>query len=357
MADGARHRLTETRAPLPHVILIDGTFASLNPGRTSSVGQIYAALTGSWGKPPQHMRVRYLPGMQWERWHTLPDLIVGAELENRIRAAYRWLSRGWRPGDPIYLFGYSRGAFAVRSLAGMIGQVGLLRNDRLSDERVNQAWQLYRMRIAGEELDGFTSEYCLRDVPIRMIGVFDTVMALGVRLPLLWQLTEPRFRFHDQKLGDHVGLGVQALALDETRAAFSPILWSSDHAHDRIRQMWFRGAHPDIGGQLSGMEYARPLANIPLVWMMHQAAETGLPLPPNWSARLFRDASAPPVGSWHGWGKAFMARTPRIAGTDPSEDLHRSVPRPYLGPAILTGSLASEAARPRPRASAVRQPG
>lgn len=335
----------QARGALPHVILIDGTFASLTPGRRSSVGQIYSALTGGWGKLPRRMRVRYLPGLQWERWQTLPDLMVGAELENRIRAAYRWLGRGWRPGDPIYLFGYSRGAFAVRSLAGMIGHIGLIRHDQLTTERVNLAWQLYRTRTFGRALRNFTDKHCESIVPIRMIGVFDTVMALGLRLPLLWMLTEPRFRFHDQRLGDHVALGVQALALDETRAAFNPVLWSSEKAHDRIRQMWFRGAHPDIGGQLSGMEYARPLANIPLHWMLQQAEGAELPLPTNWSSRLVCDASSPPVGSWHGWGKAFMARARRIAGTDPSETLHRSVPRPYTGRAILTGALSAQSAR------------
>lgn len=338
--------MRKQRPPLAHVILVDGTFASLDPAQRSSIGRIYSALSGWWGRTPERVRVRYAPGMQWEKWRTLPDLIVGAELENHIRDAYSWLSNSWTDGDPIFLFGYSRGAFAVRSLAGMIGHLGLLRPESVTPERVLQAWTLYRDPSTQAERQAFRDAHCHQDVPIRMIGVFDTVMALGIRLPLLWMLTEPRFRFHDTRLGDHVDLGVQALALDETRAAFQPLLWANEDNDTRIRQMWFRGCHPDIGGQLSGYEQARPLANIPLVWMMHLAEGAGLPLPQGWEDRLPCDRSAPSVGSWRHWGKAFLARAPRVAGSTGSELLHPSVQLPYTGPALLTGPLARFAAQP-----------
>lgn len=337
------------------MVLIDGTLASLEAGHRSSIGRIHSALSGEWGALPRPVRMRYLPGLQWERMRSLPALLIGQELETSIRTAYLWLARRWQAGTPIYLFGYSRGAFAIRSLAGMIGQIGLLRRDGASRTRMEQAWQLYRHGAPDQAIADFRRQHCHDHTPIRMVGVFDTVMALGVRLPLLWMLTEPRYRYHDQHLGPHVELGVQALALDETRAVFQPILWADDEMaqeaereNSRVRQEWFRGAHPDIGGQLTGYEHARPLANIPLVWMLDQAQEAGLPLPAGWRAHLPCNPAARPIGSWRRWGKAFLARAPRVAGSNHSERLHPSVPLPYRGPAVLAGDLA-QFAPPRPR--------
>lgn len=342
--------MESSRPPLHHVVLIDGTFASLDPDQRSSIGKIYAALSGLWGPLPSRVQIRYEPGQQWETWRTLSRLAAGSELESRIMGAYLWLARQWHPGDPLFLFGYSRGAFAIRSLAGMIGKIGLLRPSSLNEGNIRRVWQMYRQGADREELARFRQTHCHDHVPIRMVGVFDTVVALGIRLPLLWMLAEPRYRFHDHELGSHVELGAQALALDETRAAFAPLLWSSDPQPGRVRQMWFRGCHPDIGGQLSGAEFARPLANIPLSWMMETASEAGLPLPDGWRDKLPCDASAPSVGSWRYWGKAFLARAPRMAGADPSEALHPSVALPYGGPALLTGHLSEFAAdRIRPR--------
>ncbi len=332
------------RPPLHHVVLIDGTFASLDPDQRSSIGKIYAALSGLWGALPSRVQIRYEPGQQWETWRTVSRLAAGSELESRIMGAYLWLARHWQPGDPLFLFGYSRGAFAIRSLAGMIGKIGLLQPNALSDGNIRRVWQLYSEGGEEVELARFRATHCHTEVPIRMVGVFDTVVALGIRLPLLWMLAEPRYRFHDHELGAHVELGAQALALDETRAAFAPLIWTSEHRPGQVRQMWFRGCHPDIGGQLSGAEFARPLANIPLVWMLETAEEAGLPLPEDWRGKLPCDATAPSVGSWRNWGKAFLARAPRMVGSDPSEALHPSVPLPYSGPALLIGDLSEFAA-------------
>ena len=339
--------------PVCQAVLLDGTFASLTEGRRSSIARICALLSGELGALPAPVRLYYEPGQQWEAWRELPKLAMGVGLEQQICAAYTWLAREWRPGNPLFFFGYSRGAFGVRSLAGMIGHIGLLKPAHASRANIQKAWELYRN---GGKTPGRNQRLdpalCHASVPIRMIGVFDTVTALGIRLPLLWMLTEPRFRFHDSHLGKQVEHGVQALALDETRAAFQPLLWDSESAGDRVEQMWFRGCHPDVGGQLSGLEYARPLANIPLVWMMSRAESFGLPLPAGWAAHFPRDATAPSVGSWRNWGKAFLARAPRLAGADPSEALHPSVPRPYTGPALLAGALA-EAAPERPHRSRI----
>ncbi|MDO5604831.1 MAG: DUF2235 domain-containing protein, partial [Paracoccus sp. (in: a-proteobacteria)] len=325
------------RPQLTHVVLIDGTFASLMEGRHSNIGQIYRLLRPLRGTG---LRVRYSAGQQWEALASLPGVAMDHGMGTRIRDSYGWLASRWRPGDRIFLLGYSRGAFAIRSLAAMIGRVGLLRSAVATERNIRAVWRAYRDGVGESTRNRLRARLCHETAPIAMVGVFDTVMALGIRLPVLWMLTEPRFRFHDQHLGSDVARGVQALALNETRAAFQPILWcGDDHPPGAITQMWFRGAHADIGGQLSGDEAARPLANIPLVWMLEQAEAEGLPLPPGWRARFTCDAAAPSVGSWRGWGKLFIARSPRVAGIDPSESLHDSVPRPYGGPAVLAGDL------------------
>lgn len=335
--------------PMIHVVLMDGTFASLADGRRSSVGRIHRLLTGQIGlpAPPGRLRIHYGMGQQWNRWRTLPELAAGRILEARIIDAYGWLATSWRPGQPIFMLGYSRGAFAIRSLAGMIDRIGLLRPEHATERNIRLAWRFYRQGGARSAMVAFRRR-CHDHAPIRMVGCFDTVMALGLRLPLLWMLSEPRFRFHDAHLGQGIEHAFHALALDETRAAFAPLLWDDAHAAGRIEQVWFRGAHPDIGGQLSGFEPARPLANIPLVWMLRQAESVGLPLPAGWSDLFSCDATSPPIGSWRSWGKLFLARAPRLAGQYGSETLHATVPRPYPGPAILTGDLMQHA-RDRPR--------
>lgn len=95
-----------------------------------------------------------------------------------------------------------------------------------------------------------------------------------------------------------------------------------------MEQVWFRGTHGDVGGQLAGFEGARPLANIPLVWMLGKAEGCGLALPEGWRARFPCDPDAPSAGSMSGWGKLFLLRRRRLVGQDPSESVHPTAERP-----------------------------
>lgn len=341
--------MTTIRQPDTFVVLMDGTLASLERGQRTSIARIHSLLCSHPSPVPHSLRIHYSAGEQWNAWRHLPSLAMGSALEVHIALAYDWLARHWQPQDPLFMFGYSRGAFGVRSLAGMIDRVGLLKPEFVTKQHARRAWQLYRDRADEQTRARFRDRYCHPAVPIRMIGTFDTVKALGLRLPFLWMLTASRFRFHDEQLGPHIEHGVQALALDETRSAFYPVMWDSTDTAGRVEQMWFRGCHPDIGGQLNGMEFARPLANIPLVWMLTKAQSYGLDLPQDWQRHFPCDRTAPSVGSWRQWGKAFLARAPRVAGQDPSETLHISVPQPYTGSAQLVGALESAAPQRRPR--------
>ena len=94
--------------------------------------------------------------------------------------------------------------------------------------------------------------------------------------------------------------------------------------HGHLEQVWFRGSHGDVGGQVGVLPSARPLANIPLVWMLDRLEGCGLPLPEDWQDRFPQDVTAPSVGSWRAWGKLFLSRRRRIVLGDPTESVHPS---------------------------------
>jgi uncharacterized protein (DUF2235 family) len=303
-------------------VLLDGTLGSLDPGNETNVGRIYQLLRAA--PAGRRMSLYYEAGVKWQTWSDTADVAMGRNIDRQIRKAYGWLASRYRPGDRIFLFGYSRGAYSVRSLAGIMDRVGLLKASCATERNIMQAYRFYQMAEASDTLRAFVAAHSHPRVEVEMIGVFDTVKALGVRLPFLWMWTEPQHEFHSHALSGIVRHGFQALALDETRAAFDAVMWETGNGdwQGRVKQMWFRGAHGDIGGQLSGFEPARPLANIPLAWMLEQAESRGLNLPADWRRTLVVDPSAPSVGTTRGWGKAFLLRARRQVGSDPSEFIH-----------------------------------
>lgn len=334
--------------PFCQVVLLDGTFASLTEGQCSSIARIHALIVNQPG-----VQLHYAPGQQWAAWRTVPQLISGQSLDDSILSAYAWLARHWRPGNPLFLFGYSRGGIGVCALADMIHRIGLPRPEHATADTIAAAWQHYRHET-GARLD---PALCHPEVPVQMLGLLDMVMSLGLRLPFSRTISEPRFRYSNGHIAPNVRRGAHALALDETRQAFAPVLWAGDQADERVEQMWFRGCHSDIGGQLGQFEAARPLANVPLVWLLSQAEKLGLPLAAGWQKALPCDTQARSVGSWRSWGKIFLMRAARQPGLDISELLHASVARPYAGPAQLVGHLETARAQSRRRLPKLRLPG
>lgn len=311
------------RGPQTHVIILDGTLSSLQPGYETHAGTTYH-LCREMGA---QVSVYYEAGVQWPTWGSTLDVLLGRGINRQIRRAYGFLASRYQPGDQVFLFGYSRGAYAVRSLAGVIDMVGLLRREHATTRNIRTAYRHYRTHPGGRHATDFSRAFCHDFVPIKVVGVWDTVKALGLRLPLLWRLAETRHSFHNHALGPSICNGFHALALNETRRVFRPVMWDCPPDWPgHLEQVWFRGSHADIGGQLGGYEAARPLANLSLVWMLTQAEAKGLPLPKGWPARFFTDPLAPSIGTWRGWGKIFLWRRRRRVGQDPSERLHESVP-------------------------------
>ncbi|MCZ4256931.1 DUF2235 domain-containing protein [Sulfitobacter sp. G21635-S1] len=305
-----------------HVIVLDGTLSSLEPASRTNAGQAYGLLK----ETRSALSLYYEPGLQWTHWRSIWDVIAGRGINRQIRRAYGWLSARYRPGDRIFLLGYSRGAYAVRSLAGVMNMVGLLRPNHSTKEAVRTAYRHYETNPASAEARAFSAAYCHQGVEIDTIAIWDTVKSLGLNAPVLWRLSRKVHGFHNHELGADVLHGYHALAHDETRVAYAPVLWTTPEGYSgRVEQVWFPGTHGDVGGHLGGFEAARPLANIPLVWMLSKLEARGLPLPPGWQDRFVQDPLAPSQGTFRGYGKLLVTRRRRRIGLDPSERLHVSL--------------------------------
>lgn len=261
-------------------------------------------------------RVFYEPGIGTVRWRFVRSLlkagyrkVTGKGLQDNVEGGYRFLMEHYEVGDRVYLFGFSRGAFTARSLGGMLHHCGLLR--RGLGNLVGQASKIYN-RPDGEIQAGFKSVFC-RPCPVHFIGVWDTVKSL--------LMNEGR-RFHDARLGSEVRHGYHALALDEQRRHFSPLLWDEsqvDPARQTIEQVWFAGAHADVGG---GYEDHRGLSDLSLHWMMKKAQDAGLKLRPGALDALQGDPHGRLHVSYKGKWRLFGKHTRKVA---PGALVHDSV--------------------------------
>ncbi|WP_428634791.1 DUF2235 domain-containing protein [Sedimenticola sp.] len=204
----------------------------------------------------------------------------GAGLDKNIKSAYHWLARNYQPDDHIFLFGFSRGAYTVRSLGGLLAVCGL---PDLSDTDVTTGWQ--RVKVAYQQ--GYREKkprtewaedwpfHHKKQAPVRFIGVWDTVGALGIPddLALLNLFdAEEKWRFHNTTLGDNVEMARHAIALDERRASFTPTLWTKIKPDANVVQRWFPGVHSDVGGGYG----EAGLSDIALKWMIDEAKGAGL---------------------------------------------------------------------------------
>lgn len=238
--------------------------------------------------------------------------LFGWGLNRNIRRAYLELCRCYRPGDKILIFGFSRGAYTARSLAGMIRKCGIL--DDPTPANLRRAFRLYRRRGAQNGPDAphiraerqrlsakvATSQEDVRArgdasglVRIAYVGVWDTVGALGIpesifgRWAARWN---ERYAFHDTRLSHLVEAARHAVALDEQRRPYAPSLWDNLDASEAgvglngpaegaarpYQQCWFVGDHGIVGGSAE----TRALTELTLAWIWEGAAAQGLKLKP-----------------------------------------------------------------------------
>ena len=218
------------------VICADGTWNSRDDARESREGLTNVARldrliahVDAAGVPQEHV---YLTGVGVER-SKLKRMLGGATglgLSDNVIEAYEWLVQRFDPGDQLFLFGFSRGAFTARSLSGLIRNSGLLRREHAG--RAREAYDLYRDRAPeahpkSQRSVDFRAAYS-HDTPIHFLGVWDTVGSLGVPTsgPVGWY-TRHKYGFHDVGLSTQVRNAFHAIAIDERRKPFAPSLSTS----------------------------------------------------------------------------------------------------------------------------------
>lgn len=256
------------------VLCCDGTWNSPVNASVSNIEKIARSVWSGIGPDGVQQMVFSVEGVGAQGY--LVDRLLGGAfgygLSRNVLSGYRHLALNYEPGDEIYVFGFSRGAYTARSVVGMIGLVGLLTPDALVADQLDDAERRYRDHgpERADRAADFKARHCYPAVPITFLGVFDTVGALGVP-----GLTRRRSRFHDVRLSDAVQCARQALAIDERRITYEPCLWDVPVAVRRpggVKQVWFTGAHSDVGGGAP----ARALSDMALRWMVGEATACGL---------------------------------------------------------------------------------
>lgn len=264
------------------VLCLDGTWNSNDKSDTITNVVKLMRLIPCIGADGISQIVYYDRGVGTGRGERLAGGFSGKGLDDKIIDAYRFLGNNYHPGDEIYLFGFSRGAYTARSLAGLIDMAGVIHpsclgehfDELLTIRRSDRTQQLKREAIAA--ISGLRRH---EPAPIQCIGVWDTVGSLGI--PGDWARHKSfasRWYFHNVHLGPHVKVALHALAIDEKRPAFPPTLWEKPTNQPLppgqvVEQVWFAGVHSNIGGSYKDSR----LSDITLDWMIKRLrAHTGL---------------------------------------------------------------------------------
>jgi uncharacterized protein (DUF2235 family) len=199
----------------------------------------------------------------------------GEGIEANIRDLYRFIVYNWEPGDELYLFGFSRGAFTVRTLAGFMNFVGLV--DKDGDYFVPDLYDCYEGGKGPTTPEWDAAHHAINPPrtcpPIRFIGVWDTVGALGAPGVLGQWFNKGKYKYHDVGLHPAIEHAYHAMAIDEHRAPFRPNIWTKPTGWPGyVEQAWFAGVHCNVGGGYT----PDGLANEALHWIVEKAERLGL---------------------------------------------------------------------------------
>jgi len=301
------------------IVLSDGTGQEGGKGHDTNVYKLFRMLED---RTDQQI-VFYDEGIGTD-WHKVTGNVAGAGFTENILQCYQFIYENYNAGDKIYLFGFSRGAATVRSLANFIHYFGILPKSR--PELIKRAYALYKIGSektdSEEDLDGNISlkeldlenlaeqnlaqqgiqnlkelremlrvrislnakaEKFIHDHPnqwatIEFLGVWDTVPALGlpgavidtfVNLVPGW-----KHRYHDFALHPSVTNAYHALSIDDDRKWFHPTIWDDCKEYQKVEQVWFAGSHTDVGGGFG----EAGLSDISLEWMLQKAVAHGIKL-------------------------------------------------------------------------------
>jgi uncharacterized protein (DUF2235 family) len=327
------------------VVCCDGTWNDADSGAGyTNVSRL------AWAITPTDMRnggiaqiVFYQSGVGTEG--DIVDKIKGAGLglglAHNVRDAYTFVCNNYCDGDEIFLFGFSRGAYTARSVAGLIGYAGLLLKRDL--DRFFELWDGYRTAKKEDHVDPLPKfEGRFEDVVIKCIGVWDTVGSVGIP-GNIDHVFKDYYGFHDTELGARVDCALHALALDEQREDFVPTLWTQKQAgKDRgqvLKQVWFAGVHSDVGGGYP----VHGSSDVALAWMASEVEpllgidfdylKARRDVSSKWSLGMLHDSRD---GFWKARGK--VDRTPLAKDRkDSCESVHPSVAERIKGGAGAAG--------------------
>jgi Uncharacterized alpha/beta hydrolase domain (DUF2235) len=290
------------------VILIDGTWNDEGHGNDTNIAKLDPAYAGA-GTPL--ISARSADGVaQMAFYHkgvgAEPDLLkhllggaIGLGLKQIIEDAYQTLVKNYQPGDEIYITGFSRGAYAARALAGLVGASGIQRQP--GQQGFDVAWNHYRIDPAvragaktassgdKQAIDSFNAAASRNDFhpdrSIKCVAVFDTVGSYGIPAgiglaPLARYVALAVLGFNDTQFGDHIDVGLHAVAVDEHRRPFVPTFWTAPKGQPprgHVEQTWFAGVHCNVGGGYPDSG----LSDEALIWMIARMQPlTGLAFDP-----------------------------------------------------------------------------
>jgi len=301
MSNGIETAQTAERKRL--AVFLDGTRNTVDDN--TNVWRL-KALCAPYGADGARQIAYYSVGVGTTRTERVRGGALGFGIERNVSRAYEWIVENYDPGDEIFIFGFSRGAYTARSLAGFIALCGLLkpgaplgtsqmfaRYQRGNETRTIR-W-LKAHETSGTLTDATREERWMltysTPVPVKMVGVWDTVGALGVPiqaitlLDMVPGLSPSSYAFLHTGLRLPIENGYHALAIDEHRAAFKPTLWTKKfkdgvtpgemappRAVANVEQRWFAGAHANVGGGYRDDLFSQ----LPLRWIMKKASHHGL---------------------------------------------------------------------------------
>lgn len=302
-------------------VFLDGTWNE--PGDNTNVWRLKVMLASHTAAGAPQLAY-YDTGVGTTRSERLRGGIGGSGLSLNVRQAYQWLIESYDDGDSVYVFGFSRGAYTARSLTGLIMKCGLLRPGApMTSLDIYARYQLGKEKTPLHEIEFIdrTGKRPLepderrllthsRRIPIKMIGVWDTVGALGIPWTQAPLIGRGNFYFHNTNLSKLFEHAYHAIAVDENRSPYNATLWTrftpageaarplpSNHT---IEQRWFIGAHCNVGGGYANDE----LAQIPLAWMHSKATSCGLAFR-NGILLSGKEALCDPVDSYKEFMKGF----------------------------------------------------
>jgi len=307
------------------VICADGTWNDPEDKHPTNVVRMARAI-----KPQDGNGVQQVVFYDWgvgSYYARIRGGVAGLGLKKNVQDCYRFIVQNYDEGDELFLFGFSRGAYTVRALAGFLNKCGILERDRA--DQIPEAFRYYkrrRFKPGSEAAEEWRREHGVEARgEVAFLGVWDTVGALGVPTRVLAFVDEPDL-FYDDKLGSSVRTARHAVAIDEKREDFEPTLWCEKpdaKSGADVKEVWFAGVHADVGGGY-GPKDGKLLSDVPLAWMAAEAAKHGLAL----EAHLHGDTSEFHTAAQHRSYKSYWRLRSKEGRKVPASALvHESVLR------------------------------